>query len=258
MVFGFLRRRRRRALRAQPFPDAWRRYVEENVSAFQRLRRQEQDELLGHAQVLLAEKHWEGCGGLVLTDEIRVTIAAQAALLLLHRDEDYFPTVVSVLVYPAALSERKERPAAGGVWEEHESDFVGRAMGNLNAIVLAWDSVREGAANPDDGHNVVLHEFAHELDFQDGTFNGAPWLPTAAAYRAWARALAPAFEQHRAAVDAGERTAIDSYGAKDPAEFFAVLTETFFERPTVLREAQPDVYEQLRSFYQQDPARDAV
>lgn len=254
MVFDILRRRRRAKLRATPFPAEWRAHVERNLPHFARLAPAEQAELLGHAQVLLAEKRFEGCDGLELTDEIRVTIAAQAARLLLHRDDDYFPTVASVLVYPAAVAHTAVEHLDGGIVAESEMGAAGLATGRLGAIVLAWDNVTHGLSAPGDARDVVLHEFAHELDYQDRTFDGTPVLGSHAAYRAWGRAMQAGFEAHQAAVDSGARTVIDAYGATNPAEFFAVLTEHFFERPAELRERHPALYAALREFYRQDPA----
>ena len=254
-MLGFLTRRRRRALRARPFPPEWRGIVQRNVPTFSRLPRADQEAWLGHAQVLLVEKHWEGCGGLELTDEIRVTIAVHAARLLLGQDADYFPNVRSVLVYPSDLVRREEQHLGDGIWEEDEDELAGLAATDLGAIVISWDAVLDGLEEPEDGFNVVLHEFAHELDSQDGTFNGAPLMDSGKASARWAGVLAPAFEAHRAAVDEGEETFLDEYAATDPAEFFAVLTESFFERPRTLRAARPELYDQLREFYKQDPAQ---
>jgi hypothetical protein len=258
MVLDFLRRRRRSRLRARPFPSDWRGYVDRNIPLFARLGATEQAEVLGHAHVLLAEKSFEGCGGLALTDEIRVTIAVQAARLLINRDDDYFPTVTSVLVYPAAVAHETTEHLGGGIVEEAEIAAAGLATGHLGAIVLAWDSVTRGLSEPGDAHDVVLHEFAHELDYQDRTFDGTPLLATRAAYSAWGRAMQAEFEAHQSAVADGAPTAIDAYGAKNPAEFFAVLTEHFFERPVELRDRHPSLYQVLREFYRQDPATSAV
>lgn len=255
-MLGLLRRRRRRRLRAQPFPDAWLAIVERNIPQFTRLDEAQRRELIGHAQVLLAEKRFEGCGGLELTDEIRVTIAVQAARLLLNRPDDYFPTVTSILVYPAAVSHKRSEVLAEGIWEESEMGVAGLATGRQGAIVLAWDDVLHGLSEPGDARDVTLHEFAHELDYQDRAFDGTPSLESRAAYRAWGRAMQPAFDAHRAAVAAGERSVLDAYGATNPAEFFAVLTEHFFERPTELRDRHPPLYEVMKAFYRQDPAID--
>jgi Mlc titration factor MtfA (ptsG expression regulator) len=252
-MFGFFRRRRRRAIREREFPREWRQVVERNVAAFGALGSAQQAELLGHALVLLEEKNWEGCGGLVLTDEVRVTIAAEAARLLLGRETEYFPTVRSILVYPGTITEPLDAHFGHEAAGEDLRHSAGIATGRLGAILLSWDAVQHGSAVHDDASNVVLHEFAHELDYQDGAFDGAPRLGSSARYRAWAGALQPEFDQHQAAVEAGRKTMLDAYGATNPAEFFAVLTETFFERPAKLRAEHPALYEQLRDFYRQDP-----
>jgi Mlc titration factor MtfA (ptsG expression regulator) len=258
VVFGFFRRRRRDRLRAEPFPPEWRAYVDRNIPLFARLSAAEQTEVLGHAQVLLAEKHFEGCDGLEMTDEIRVTIAVQAARLLLHRDDDYFPMVRTVLVYPAAVAHERREHLGGGIVEESEMAAAGLATGHLRAIVLAWDSVTHGLTDPRDARDVILHEFAHELDYQDHSFDGTPLLSSRAAYGAWARTMQAEFEALQAAVAKGRRTVIDEYGATNPAEFFAVLTEHFFERPDKLRQRHPALYDLLREFYRQDPASAAA
>jgi Mlc titration factor MtfA (ptsG expression regulator) len=258
MVFGFLTRRRRERLRAQPFPPEWRTIIERNLKIFPRLPPDDQTELLGHVQVFLAEKKFEGCGGLELTDEIRVTIAAQACLLLLHRETDYYPELTVILVYRTGYMAREERHVGGGIWEDGEDERLGHTGRDLRALVLAWDSARHGAVDPDDGENVVLHEFAHQLDFEDWRSDGTPALETRAEYLAWARVMSPEFEALRAADDVGAPTMLDKYGALNPAEFFAVVTEAFFERPRALRARHPDLYAELQRFYRQDPAAYSV
>ncbi|HET6781869.1 MAG TPA: M90 family metallopeptidase [bacterium] len=254
MVFGFLTRRRRLRLRAQPFPSEWRTIIERNLKIFRRLPPDDQAELLGHVQVFLAEKTFEGCGGLELTDEIRVTIAAQACLLLLHRETDYYPELTVILVYPTGYTAHEERHVGGGVWEEGEDDRLGHTRRDLRALVLAWDSVRHGAADPADGENLVLHEFAHQLDYEDWRTDGTPALNTREEYLAWARVMSPEFEALRTAEEAGAPTMLDKYGATNSAEFFAVITEAFFERPQALRARHPDLYVELQRFFRQDPA----
>lgn len=252
-MFGFLARRRRSRLRARPFPAEWRQIIERNLPIFRRLPAADQSELLGHVQVFLAEKRFEGCGGLELTDEIRVTIAAQACLLLLHREADYYPELTVILVYPTGYMAHEERHVGGGLWEEGADDRLGHTGRGLRALVLAWDSVRHGAADPNDGENLVLHEFAHQLDFEDWRTDGTPALGTRAEYLAWARVMSREFEALRAADDAGTPTLLDKYGATNPAEFFAVVTEAFFERPHALRARHPDLYAELERFFRQDP-----
>jgi MtfA peptidase len=250
-LFGKSRRRER--LRAEPFPDHWRRLVETRVPLFSHLSSEDQRELLGHARVLLEEKHFEGAAGLLMRDEVRVTIAAQAALLLLHRDTDYFPRLTSVIVYPSGyVAESKH--AEGGIWSEADESLLGHTQRDLRAIVLSWDDVKAGAADPNDGHNLVLHEFAHQLDFEDGSTDGTPVLDSGAQIRVWAEVFGEELEALRRAADDGEPTLLDPYGAQDPAEFFAVATETFFERAVELEQRHPRLYEQLRRFYRQDPA----
>jgi MtfA peptidase len=251
-LFGKSRRRER--LRAEPFPDHWRRVIETRMPAFSRLSSEDQQELLAHARVLLEEKHFEGAAGLLMRDEVRVTIAAQAALLLLHRDTDYFPRLTSVIVYPSVYVARDEKRAEGGIWSEGDEHLAGHTQRNLRALVLAWDEVKAGAADPEDGHNLVLHEFAHQLDFEDGSTDGTPLLESGTQARSWAQVFGEELEALRRAADAGEVTLLDPYGAEDRAEFFAVATETFFERAAELKQRHPKLYEELRRFYRQDPA----
>ena len=253
MVFGFFTNGRRERLRSQSFPAPWRKILDENLPVFQRLRAADQAELLGHVQVFLAEKHFEGCGGLELTDEIRVTIAAQACLLLLHRKTDYYPNLHSVLVYPSGYREEGERYIGGGVWEEGPEDRLGHTARELRALVLAWDAARHGASDPSDGQNVVLHEFAHQLDFENRSADGTPDLATHSEYLAWARVMGNEFAALCAAQAGGEATLLDWYGATNPTEFFAVATEAFFERPRALQARHPELYAELQRFFQQDP-----
>jgi MtfA peptidase len=253
-VIGFLTRRRRRAIRARPVPASWHGIIADNVPAFARHPAELQAAWIGHAQVLLEEKHWEGCGGLELSEEVTVTIAMHAARLLLGRDLDYFPRVRSILVYPSDIVREEEQHLGDGIWTEEPEDVAGLAATDLGAIVISWEAVLDGVDDPRDGFNVVLHEFAHELDAQDGDFNGAPLQETGRAIRGWAEAMRPAYEAHRAAVEAGEETWLDEYAAEDPTEFFAVLTESFFERPDALRRRFPEAYARLVDYFAQDPA----
>ena len=253
MVLDLFKSRRRSRLRARPAPKAWRVILERNLPVFSRLTKEDQDELLGHVHVFLAEKHFEGAGGLTLTEEIKVTIAAQACLLLLHRDTDYYPELTSIIVYPTSYIADEERHIGGGVWEEGGEHRLGHTGERLGAIVLSWDDVRHGASEPHDGKNLVLHEFAHQLDFENRSGDGTPVLNSSGEYRAWARVMSHEFEQLRDALEAGDDTFLDDYGATNPAEFFAVITEAFFERPRALRRNHPALFMQLQRFYQQDP-----
>ena len=252
MVFARKSRRRER-LRAEPFPEHWRRIVELRVPLIARLSANDQHELLGHTRVLVEEKHFEGAGGLLMRDEVRLTIAGQAAVLLLHRDTDYFPRLKSIIVYPTGYVSREPTRDDAGIWTEGDESLLGHTQRDLRAIVLAWDEVRAGAADPTDGENLVLHEFAHQLDFEDGYTDGTPPLETNAGVRSWAEVMGQELEALRRAADLGDPTVLDPYGAEDPAEFFAVATEAFFERADDLVRHHPRLYDELRRFYRQDP-----
>jgi Mlc titration factor MtfA (ptsG expression regulator) len=246
------RSRRRRALRQQPTPRAWIDIIRRNVPLHARLPAGDQRALLGHVNVFLAEKRFEGCGGIEITDEIRVTIAAQACLLLLHTPYTFFPTLRTILVYPEAYV-AKQRGHRDGVEEEVAQTRLGESW-LRGEVVLSWRSVVNGAANPEDGQNLVLHEFAHQLDQADGAADGIPETRSFGVYRTWANVLAHRFGAFRRETELGRRTVMDPYGATNRAEFFAVATETFFEKPFQLREEEPEVYDALRAYYGLDPA----
>jgi Mlc titration factor MtfA (ptsG expression regulator) len=253
VIFGFLKQRRRRRLQAQPFPKEWLATIKRNVSFFHRLSPNDQAELLGHTQVFLAEKRFEGCDGLEITDEVCVTIAAQACLLLLHRKTDYFPRLLTILVYPSTYLAEDRRHVHGHVWQEGKMARLGETGRWLDAIVLAWDAVKSGAADPSDGKNVVLHEFAHQLDYENYAEDGAPALTTRDQRLSWQEVMRAEFASLRAADETGIPTLLDTYGATNPAEFFAVSTEAFFDRPRALRARHPKLYAELRSYFHQDP-----
>ncbi len=253
-MFGVLKQRRRRQLRSRPFPKKWRSIIARNVPFFGRLPADDQKELLGHVQVFLAEKHFEGCGGLQLTDEIRLTIATQACLLLLHRKTDYYPRLTTILVYPSGYVVDERRHLEGGVWQEGKEGRLGHTGGQMGSMVLAWDAAKQGATDPSDGKNLVLHEFAHQLDFEDSAADGVPALTSRREVSSWAEVMKMEFAALRAADATGIPTLLDTYGATNPAEFFAVATEAFFERPRALRGRQPRLYNELQRFFRQDPA----
>src|SRR4051794_33023844 len=233
-MFGYFRRRRRDRLRAAPFPPEWDAILQRNVPLYDRLGEADRRELQGHVNVFLAEKTFEGCGGLSLTDEIKVTIAAQACLLLLHRETDYYRRLVTILVYPTAYVAKGVESLGGGFVLEGTQGRLGEAWAD-GVVVLSWDDVRRGAADVRDGQNVVLHEFAHQLDQEDGTADGAPILERRSLYVAWARVLGAEYEQLRQDSRRHRKTVLDEYGATQPAEFFAVATECFFEKPAQLQ-----------------------
>ncbi|MEY2538052.1 MAG: MtfA peptidase [Verrucomicrobiota bacterium] len=227
--------------------------IQRDLPFFQRLSAADRAELLGHIQVFLAEKRFEGCGGLEVSDDIRVTIAAQACLLLLHRQTDYFPRLLTILVYPSTYSAQENRPLEGPVWEEGTFQRLGETERRLGTLVLAWDAAKYGASDPSDGKNVVLHEFAHQLDYDNGVADGAPALSSRAQQLSWREVMRTEFASLRAADETGIPTLLDNYGATNPAEFFAVSIEAFFERPCALRACHPKLYSELQKYFQQDP-----
>jgi MtfA peptidase len=251
-VFGTLRKWRRRRFDKLPFPAAWLGILRERVPYYHLLSDGEQTQLRKLVRVFLSEKQFEGCGGLKITDEIRVTIAAQACILLLNREHDYYAGLHSILVYPSPYVAPARFVDSAGVVHEGDEGRLGEAW-LRGAIILSWDEVRRDSHDFQDGYNVTFHEFAHQLDQQDGSFDGAPLLEKPSHYRSWARVLEKEFEALGDAAERGQETLIDQYGATEPAEFFAVITEAFFEIPKALKEKHPELYAELKKFYHQDP-----
>jgi Mlc titration factor MtfA (ptsG expression regulator) len=254
-MFGLLKKARRRRIWGQPFPEERLAIIKRNVLFFHRLPADDRGELLGHIQVLLAEKHFEGCGGLAITDEIRVTIAAQACLLLLHRKTDYFPALLTILVYPSTYMVEEKRQIAEHVWEEGATVRLGETGRRMGSLVLSWDAVKHGAADPSDGKNVVLHEFAHQLDYENHAADGVPELATREQQLVWSEVMSSEFASLRAADESGIPTLLNTYGATNPVEFFAVSVEAFFEQPRALRTCHPRLYGELQKYFQQDPVQ---
>ncbi len=210
-------------------------------------------ELEGHVNVFLDEKNFEGAGGVEVTEEMRVLIAAQACVLLLGRATDYYHSLKSIIVYPDTFSTDYDSPLAGGLDKAGPRRTLGE-WSPTGAMALSWDSVVDGARDPCDGNNVVFHEFAHQLDSEDGSMDGAPELETRTRYTAWASVLGEEYLRLQRDLQFNIPTVIDGYGATNPREFFAVVTEAFFERPRDLQRMHPDLYERFADFYKQDPA----
>jgi Mlc titration factor MtfA (ptsG expression regulator) len=248
----FVRELRRARIHRQPFPPAWRTVLRRRMPLFRRLPADLQLQLKRHIQVLIAEKPFIGCGGLIVSEEMRVLIAAQAALLLLNRRAGYFRNLRQILVYPDTFVAQRSTTEAGGITREGHQALMGESW-QQGQVILAWDAVVEGAADPDDGRNVVIHEFAHQLDQATGVANGAPFLGRRDRYARWAAVLSHEFEALRALVARGETGLIDSYGATNPAEFFAVVSEVFFEQPAALAAAHPALYREFVGYYSLDP-----
>src|SRR6266550_3862245 len=238
-----------------PIPDTWDGIVEHNVPLAHGLSSDERERLLRLVQVFLTEKHFEGCGGLTLTEEMKVTIAAGACLLLLHLEGPCYPTLRTVLVYPHGFVPTRASPPRTGEIAQPPVPEMGESWRD-GVVVISWDDTVRGARNPADGENVVLHEFAHQLDGEDGATDGTPLLPPGA-LRTWGSVLSEEYERLRGDTADDRESALHEYGATNKAEFFAVATETFFEKPLQLEREHPELYGQLQQFYQQDPARRA-
>lgn len=251
-MLSFLKKRRRAVLRAQPVPDAWPPILEADVPAYRRLPADLRAQLHGHMHVFLAEKHFEGCNGFEITDEVRVTIAGSACLLLLNRDTRYYPDLVTILVYPDIFYADVE-DADGHIVSEYKEDRSGESW-DLGVVILSWKDAVEHASTGRAGYNVALHEFAHQLDMENGAMDGMPRLSGAAERDAWRSAFTAAYDHFERAAAANRRTLVDPYGAGDPAEFFAVVTESFFERPLALRREYAALYDVLARYYRVDPA----
>lgn len=250
-MLDFFRRRRHAKLRARPFPAERLAVVERNVPFWRHLPADARAELLGLSQVFLAEKNFEGCGGLALTDEMRVTVAANACLLLLGRETGVYPRLQSVLLYPTTFVAQVAEQDETGLVDEYDDEMDGEAW-DIGAVVLAWDEVLHDARHGRDGRHVVLHEFAHQLDQETGEADGTPRLATG--HAEWARVFAEAYGKLQRDADKRQPTVLDTYGAEDPSEFFAVATESFFEDPVALRRRHADLYAQLQGLYRLDPA----
>lgn len=257
MVAGWLaaptlwRAWRRHRLARTPFPASWRGILRRRMPLYRRLPVPLQRQLQRHVQVLLAELPFVGCGGQAITDEVRVLIAAQAALLLLGRPTGRFRDLREVLVYPGPFV--VDRPLHDGSVVHDARRVLSGESWQRGQVVLSWPDVIEGAADPADGRNVVIHEFAHQLDQESGPANGAPFLGRRAAYARWSRTLGAAYAELRAQLARGEATLLDPYGASDPAEFFAVASECFFERAEALAQAHPQLFAELGAYYRCDP-----
>ena len=252
-----LRRRRRRRLRERPFPSTWRSIHAHRLPVYLRLPEVERRELERRIQVFVAEKDFVGCAGQEVDDEVRILIAAQACLVRLGHPAGDFPALQTILVYPGAFVVERLRPEPSGVVQESRQALSGESWSN-GQVVLSWEDVRAGAADPADGRNVVIHEFAHQLDQAKGYANGAPAQLARAKIDRWSRVLGAEFEQLRRELAWGpealaEPPVLDPYAAADPAEFFAVASEVFFERPHALAARHPALYAELAAFYRIDP-----
>lgn len=244
--------RERRILR-QPFPEEWRAILRRRLPILRGLTADERERLFALLRFFLADKAFYGCDGLVVDDEIRLTIAAQACLLCLGRSGPLYPRLRHILVYPQAFHARHHGIRADGTVDEVGEDRLGESWDH-GKVILSWDDVALDAEDWSDGFNVVLHEFAHQLDSENGETDGNPPLSRNRRER-WEQVMGEEFRALGRASERGEETLLDPYGASHPAEFFAVATEAFFELPAELAAEHPRLFRELRQFYALDPRR---
>ena len=268
----WLTERKRQRIRARPFPTEWRDILKRRVPYVRAMPADLQLQLKAHVQVFLTEKAFIGCDGLEITDDIRVTIAAQACLLILNRPSFYYPELRQILVYPNSFVVKREHTDGAGIKHSGRQVLAGESWSN-GQVVLSWHDTLEGAAVPDDGNNVVIHEFAHQLDQEKGAANGAPLLARRAHYYRWSQVLNDEYRALQARIrfrhepvryagiegtgqtqeHAPQEPLFSDYGATDPAEFFAVISEVFFERPARMAQEHSALYQELARFYRLDP-----
>jgi Mlc titration factor MtfA (ptsG expression regulator) len=249
------RRHRRSALARQPFPPHWQDWLRTRTSIYARVPPELRTRLHELVRIFVGEKTFVGCNGLVVTEEMRVVIAAYACLLVVNRPDvprsHFYDDLFSILVYPTPFIVPHTQRDGHGVVSEGHRVLSGQAW-DSRRIIVSWQDIEDGLAT---GHNVVLHEFAHYLDMEDETMDGAPGLGSARAYREWSKVFWEEYDRLRAALMAGQPTFLDPYAATAPAEFFAVVTEAFFEKSRELELQHAGLYEQLRRYYRVDPAR---
>lgn len=252
-VFGFRywsRRQIHASLLAQELSDDQRVIVADQVPLTRKLPIEFHGKLEGKINAFLHQVEFIGCNGLVVTEEMQLSIAAQACLLVVNSDT-WYKGLRTVLIYPGAFKSR-QTARNGYVVTERETVRVGESW-SRGPVILSWAHTRQGAINDNDGHNVVFHEFAHQIDDLSGHTDGAPKLSGEQTFADWERVFVQAYENHVHLVQSGRKTVFDAYGAEGHEEFFAVAVEVFFEQPVTLKRKDPAVYEQLAMLFQLEP-----
>ena len=234
---------RRRRLWRRPFPEEWLPILG-RLGLYRRLEPELQSRLRDFLKVFAWEKTFIGAGGMGITDEVRVVVSACATRLVLHLDLGYYDRLTEIIVYPY-------------VFHHPESDeaILGEAH-DWGVVVLSWPAVLQGVENSLDGHDTAAHEFAHVLDRAEGSFNGTPRLHSRSLYGPWAQIMSRHYLRLRQG-DPEERKVLRDYGATNEAEFFAVATESYFEKARQMKTHAPDLYRELQEFYGGDPAGEA-
>ncbi|MFZ6648303.1 zinc-dependent peptidase [Undibacterium sp. TJN25] len=251
LVFWLPRYRLQRAIRA-PFPGNYSRILRRNIPAYARMPAHLQLQLKRLIKQFLHEKKFIGCDGFRMNDEVRMTIAGKACMLLLNRPARVFPDLKLVLVYPSAFIAPRTELGVGGIVTHANQTLSGESWSD-GRVILAWDHVQQKGEDAIDGHNVVLHEFAHQLDSETGSTNGAPLLMSKARYQRWSAVMMREYQKLQQAAAYQLESVLDYYGATNPAEFFAVATETFFEKSWPMAELHPELFAELSEYYRVDP-----
>ena len=237
-------------------PESWRRHIHASLPLFKLLPEEDQNRLVDLVRIFVFEKHWLGCDGLEMTEEIQVRIASQACLLILNLPHNYYDHVDSIYVYPVAVVSAPPMIGMFDVVTEPISTMpISGQTFLIGPVILVWDEIERDTRHPDRGHNVVYHEFAHKLDMLDGRADGVPQLAQNSEYKDWERVLSQAYIQLHDLIEKGEKTFFDPYGATNEAEFFAVITEVFFTQPKKLMTHRGELYDVLAKFYRQDPVQ---
>jgi MtfA peptidase len=251
-MFGWLQSRRRRSIQDRPWPPVWEDILRRNLRQMQWLAADERERLRAWVAVFIAEKRFEGCRGMTIDDEVRVSIAGQAGLIVLGMPGEFFDRLQSVLVYPGDYLVSRSTPLEGGGELQWQEQRLGETW-NGGSMVLSWPRVVEGGRLRDGPRSVVIHECAHVIDLLDGEIDGVPPLASATARREWMQGMADCRERFAEAVDEGRFVAFDDYAAEGPGEFFAVASECFFQDPHRLHRYDHDLYRLMAEAWQQDP-----
>lgn len=256
IMWNWFKNKKRTKLLSAPFPQDWETIIFNNLPYYKHLPFNDKKELQNLVRIFIAEKDWLGCNGLILTNEIKVTIASHACLLILKLPHDYYRNITSIYVYPSTVV-IPETPV--GIFEvrtlpiQGPMPILGQAFSN-GPVILVWDAIQREARHPERGHNVVYHEFAHKLDMLDGIANGTPPLLNKSDYQKWSEICTQEYTALIKRLQHHKDPFFDSYAATNEAEFFAVITEYFFSKPEKMKKYHGALYKVLKSFYRQDPA----
>lgn len=248
----YFRKYQRKNITSVPFKKEWRKIIQRRMPYYRKMPTDLQFQLKKHIQIFISEKEFIGCNGVVITDEIRVTVAAQACLLLLNRKTSYYPKLRTILIYPREFVKEQTNRNNDGVEYKQRIALKGESW-SYGKVVLSWEDILYGAELPCDGQNVVIHEFAHQLDQENGNANGAPILEKGQDYAHWSSVFSEQFSVLKQHKNNKTPSLFDYYGATNPAEFFAVTSEVFFEQPMKFKHEYRALYQQLSLFYKVDP-----